>query len=388
MTAATTPIVLTPAEADAQSLASGAVGTALWTVEQALEPGGDWTTVRQLIKRATAGPVDAAPHSGLYYGAPAIAFTLHATTADGSDRYFGARTALDKHIRRLTRQRLSAAHERLRSDRPAAFAEYDLFYGLTGIGALLLRLAPGSDELGDLLHYVVRLTQPRRHDGLVVPGWWVDHDPDPLVPTPGGHANAGMAHGAAGLLALLAHAHRHGHHVAGHREAMSRLCAWFDHWRQDTPHGPWWPQWVTRECLRTGRPTQHGPGKPSWCYGAAGIARAQQLAALATADRTRRAAAEQALAACLVSPQLDRLSDAGLCHGVAGLYQTAYRAAADATTPAITQHLPAAAERLTAAASRHADDGFLTGHTGVALTLKTIRTGQPHTRWDACLLII
>ncbi|GGQ42956.1 lanthionine synthetase C family protein [Couchioplanes azureus] len=382
------PAVVTSDEVDAQSLSSGAVGAALLAVEQALDGSGDWATVRQLIKAATAGPVDAAPHVGLYYGAPAIAFTLHATTADGHDRYLGARTALDQHLRRLIRDRLRTANERLDSGQPATFAEYDLFYGLTGLATLLVRLAPGSDELGDLLHYVVRLTQPRREDDLVVPGWWVDHDPDPLLPTPGGHANAGMAHGAAGLLALLAHAHLNGHQVTGQADAISRLCAWFDEWQQDTAHGPWWPQWVTRECLCIGRPIQHGPGKPSWCYGAAGVARAQQLAALATADHTRRAAAEQALAACLLSPQLDRLSDAGLCHGVAGLYQTAYRAAADATTLAIAQELPAVAERLTATASRDADGGFLTGRTGVALTLHTIRSGQPHTRWDACLLII
>ncbi|HEX8343328.1 MAG TPA: lanthionine synthetase C family protein [Actinoplanes sp.] len=388
MTATTTAAGPTTGEADAQSLASGAVGAALWAIEQALDGSGDWTTVRHLIKAATAGPVDAAPHVGLYYGAPAIAFALHAATADGRDRYRSARTSLDQHIRRLTRLRLAAANKRLRGDQLAAFAEYDLFYGLTGIGALLLRLAPGSDELADLLRYVVRLTQPRRHDGLVVPGWWVDHHPDPLLPTPGGHANAGMAHGAAGLLALLAHALSHGHHVAGQTDAIFRLCAWFDRWRQDTPHGPWWPQWVTRDCLRTGHPTQHGPGKPSWCYGAAGIARTQQLAALATADPPRQAAAEQALAACLTSPQLDRLTDAGLCHGLAGLYQTAYRAAADATTPAITRQLPAVAARLTATAGGGTGGGFLTGHTGAALTLKTIRTGQPHTRWDTCLLII
>jgi hypothetical protein len=60
---------------------------------------------------------------------------------------------------------------------------------------------PGSDDLGDLLRYVVRLTEPRRHDGPLPPGWWVDHDPDPVLPSPGGHANAGTAHGAAGLLA-------------------------------------------------------------------------------------------------------------------------------------------------------------------------------------------
>ncbi len=387
MTAAT-PLTLTPDEAGAHSLASGTAGHTLLAIERALGGGGDWATARLLIKQATAGPVDAGSHTGLYYGAPTLAFLLHATTRDGGDRYPAARRALNRHVRRLVRERLTAAARRIRDGRPAVFAEYDLFYGLVGIGTLLLHQAPGSDELGDVLRYVVRLTEPRRHDGLQVPGWWVDHDPDPLLPTPGGHANTGMAHGAAGLLALLAHATRHGHQVSGQADAIGRLCAWFDQWRQDSPHGPWWPQWITRDQLRTGRPTQDGPGRASWCYGAAGIARAQQLAAVATHDHARQTAAEYALAACLSGPQLDRLTDIGICHGLAGLYQTAYRAAADAANPAIAQRLPDLAALLYGREHRDDDNGFLTGHTGVALTRETIRTGQPpHTRWDTCLLI-
>ncbi len=385
---ATTPTTLTLDEAGAQSLASGTAGHTLLAIERALGGGGDWATARLLIKQATAGPIDAGTHTGLYYGAPALAFLLHATTRDGGERYPAARQALNRHVRRLVRERLTAAAQRIRHGRPAAFAEYDLFYGLVGIGTLLLHQAPGSDELGDVLRYVVRLTEPRRQDGLQVPGWWVDHDPDPLLPTPGGHANTGMAHGAAGLLALLAHATRHGHQVNGQTDAIGRLCAWFDQWRQDSPHGPWWPQWITRDQLRTGRPTQDGPGRASWCYGAAGIARAQQLAAIATHNHARQTAAEHALAACLTGPQLDRLTDIGICHGLAGLYQTAYRAAADAARPAIAQRLPDLAALLYGREHRDDDNGFLTGHTGVALTRETIRTGQPpHTRWDTCLLI-
>ncbi len=386
MTAAP-PVTLTEAEAGAQSLASGTVGPALLAVERAINGSGDWGSAQRLIRQATAGPVDAAPHTGLYYGAPAIAFLLHTTTADGGQRYPAARQALDRHVRRLTRSRLTDATERLRDGRSATFAEYDLFTGLIGLGAILLQQAPGCDELGDVLRYVVQLAEPRDQDGLQVPGWWVEHDPDRLLPTPGGHANLGMAHGAAGLLALLAHATRHGHQIDGQAEAIGSLCAWFDNWQQHDPHGPWWPQWITREQLHAGRPAQDTPGRPSWCYGAAGIARALQLAAIAAGDHARKTTAELALAACLTGPQRDRLTEAGICHGLAGLYQTAHRAAADTTNPAIAQQLPALAALITS--SDHGDDtGLLTGTTGIALTKETIRTGQTYTRWDTCLLIV
>ncbi|MEV0391774.1 lanthionine synthetase C family protein [Polymorphospora rubra] len=387
MTATIEPVDTDANETDPQSLANGAVGPALLAIERALNSDADgWTAAHQLVRRATSRPVDAGSHAGLYYGAPAILFMLNAATVDGRDRYTAARQSLTHHVRRLVRDRLATANSRLRHNQPPTFAEYDLFHGLTGAGALLLHHLPAADELGDLLTYVVRLTEPRVDDGQPLPGWWVDHDPDPLLPTPGGHANLGMAHGAAGLLALLALATRAGRQVDGQTEAIERLCTWYDHWRQETSGQAWWPQWLTRDQLRTGRPAQEGPGRPSWCYGAPGIARALQLAAIATNQPARQAAAEAVLAACLTSPQLDRLTEPGICHGLAGLYATAYRAAADANTSDIAARLPVPAERL---AHHHLGiDGFLTGRTGQLLAMTTARTGAPpRTRWDTCLLI-
>lgn len=373
-------------QAGMQSLATGTIGAALLAVEQALNGSGDWTSAHQLVKRVVGAPVDVASHTGLYYGAPAVLFLLHTATADGHERYSAARKALDGHVRRNVRERVTAAEDRLRGGRPPAFAEYDLFYGLTGFGTLLLQHAPGSDELGDVLTYLVRLTHPRTDEGQHVPGWWVDHDPDPILPTPGGHANFGMAHGAAGLLALFALATRQGRQVDGQTEAIERLKLWFDRWQQENEEGPWWPQWITRDQLHSGNQST-SMGRPSWCYGTAGIARACQLAAVATGDRPWQQSAEAALAACLVGPQLNLITDTGLCHGLAGVYHTAYRAASDATDARIAAQLPALAERL-AHATGPSDDGFLTGQTGVALAQQTASTGAPPlTRWDTCLLL-
>lgn len=384
-------VTLTADEAARQSLARGAAGTALLHIERASTGSGSWETAEAHIRRAASGPIDAAEHAGLYCGAPAIAFMLHAAS-EGHARYRAASEALDEHVLRVARRRLATAAARIERGEPATFAEYDLFYGLTGIGALLLRRSPGSDVLAGILRYVVSLIEPRRQDGVELPGWWVDHDPDEILPTPGGHANLGMAHGAAGLLAVLTIATARGCVVDGQEEAIAVLTGWFDRWRQDSVDGPWWPQWITREELRTGQPAQRGPGRLSWCYGTVGIARAQQLAAIATNDPRRQDAAEDALAASLTDKQLDRISEPGLCHGIAGVYQTVYRAALDARNPAIGRRLPA----LTARLAQHADSladrgdegGLLTGGAGVALALETMRrTAPPRTGWDACLLI-
>ncbi|WP_071812749.1 lanthionine synthetase LanC family protein [Lentzea guizhouensis] len=136
----------------------------------------------------------------------------------------------------------------------------------------------GSDELAGVLRYLVTLvTRPHHDGGMLLPGWWVMRDPDTTMPTPGGHANFGMAHGAAGLLSLLALATVCGRLVDGQHEAIATLTHWFDRWCQDGPAGPWWPQWITREELRAGRPACAHPGRVSWCYGAVRIARALQL---------------------------------------------------------------------------------------------------------------
>lgn len=384
-------VMLTAADLTRQSLARGPVALALLHVERARTGAGSWYEADPYILRVLAPPIDATEHASLYYGAPALTFLLNAA-ADRHRRYRAASKVLDEHVLRLTRRRLAAAAARIKRGRPATFGEYDLFHGLTGLGALFLRHHPDSDELAEILRYLVTLTtRPRREDGIELPGWWVAHHPDELLPTPGGHANLGMAHGAAGLLALLALATSRGCVVDGQREAITTLTSWFDRWQQDGPDGPWWPQWITRDDLHTGHPAQPGPGRPSWCYGTPGIARAQQLAGIATEDQRRKQAAENALAACLADAQLDKITEPGLCHGIAGVYQTAFRAARDANNPAIATGLPVLAARLAAhtnePVSQH-EPGLLTGAAGIGLALDTMRAGEPpRTGWDTCLLI-
>ena len=71
--------------------------------------------------------------------------------------------------------------------------------------------------------------------------WWSGtgpaSTPDPAWPT--GHLNLGMAHGIAGILALLSAAMRVGIRVEGHTEAVSELCAAFDRYRQGSSASPW-----------------------------------------------------------------------------------------------------------------------------------------------------
>ncbi|KLL11601.1 MULTISPECIES: lanthionine synthetase C family protein [Protofrankia] len=375
----------------AQSLADGAAGIALLHAERAHASAKHWESVQPWLTAATAGRVSVSMNSSLYGGAPAVAFALH-TAAGQTRRYTTARTALDQAVATIAHRRVDAANARIGRGEPVRFTEYDVISGLTGIGAHLLAHAPGDDALGRILTYLVRLTTPINLDGEGLPGWWCSHDPSQgnAPEFAGGHANLGMAHGAAGPLALLALAARAGIRVDSQTDAINALCTFYDRWRQDTPNGPFWPQWINRADQRAARPTQPGPGRPSWCYGTPGIARALQLAGLATGDTTRQNFAEQALATCIAdSARLAHLTEAGLCHGWAGLYQTVARAAADATTDTLSRHLPtlAASLLLSAPSTSGRAAGLLEGEAGIALVLHSVATGTPATGWDRCLLI-
>ncbi|MFI1950271.1 lanthionine synthetase C family protein [Streptomyces xinghaiensis] len=366
-----------------QSLARGSLGITLLHAERAQRGLIPWEAVHQRL--ADVRPLIDGREASLFLGAPAMAYVLHLTAAN-SDRYPGALHALDDIVAAHTRRRLAAAHTRIDQGRYATFAEYDLLRGLTGLGALLLRRRPAGDELKTLLKYLVRLTEPvAGPNGQPLPGWWVGHDPaDRKAATPGGHANAGLAHGITGPLALLALARRRGITVDGHNTAMTRICHWLDHIRHSDHRGSRWPRWISR----TG-PAPMRPAPPSWCYGTPGLARAQQLAAIALADKNRKRMAERALLHCLTDPdQLDQLTDRGLCHGLGGLLRTVQRVAEDAETPTtFTDRLPALRERfLTLNPSK--DPGFLQGTAGSALAFQSAEPGSgPATDWDACLLL-
>jgi lantibiotic biosynthesis protein len=376
-----------------QSLTKGAAGIALLHIERAHAECGTWQQAHRWITNAVTGQVSAADTTGLYLGAPAITFMLDAAATGTTGRYRDALADIDGHVATLAHRRADAAMARIRRSELPGFREYDVFFGLSGIGALLLRRDHGGSAMERVLDYLVALSAPLQVEGQVLPGWWVRHDPHRRFSAAyrDGHSNFGAAHGVAGPLALLSQAMRRGITVDGHREAIATMCEWFDAWRQDSEAGPWWPEWITLADLRSGRPSQTGPARPSWCYGTPGIARAGQLAGIATHDAHRQQTYEQALLSCLDDPaQQARITDGGLCHGWAGVFQTVWRAARDGGTSGLANHLPRLAGNLDhqAQSGTAAGPGLLDGAAGTALALHTATHNvAPTSGWDACLLI-
>ncbi|MFI9553741.1 lanthionine synthetase C family protein [Nonomuraea endophytica] len=377
--------------ADAQSLGGGAAGIALLHIERAAAGLSGWNAAHTWLTTATSDALAVGPHVSLLYGAPALAFALHGATGPG--RYERALAALDTQVADLVRQRLDQAHRRIDRGQRPVLAEFDLFKGLTGFGAHLLRRDPHGRLLAEVLDYLVRMTHPIDASGL--PGWWTSEPPTGHRRAggqggQGGHGNLSMAHGISGPLALLALAASRGIVVDGQPDAIRRICAWTDAWRQTHPAGPWWPEVITVPEVHVGRPRQTEPGRPSWCYGTPGYARAQQLAGLALGDRPRQHLAEHALHGCLTDPiQLALITDPGLCHGWAGVLHTSRRIAESANNAALTSRVNALTNEATPLPHIH-EPGFLNGMAGFALallSLASLTSGRTVTNWDSCLLL-
>lgn len=390
-----------------QHLAYGPPGIALLHIERAANGLGPWQHAHGWLAAASHGSLTSGPDSHPFYGMPAFAHALACAADHHPGSYQRALDSIDRQIEIDVRRRLDAAHRRIDAGCLPLLAEFDTIRGLTGYGAhLLRRRKPGSPTVRAVLDYCVRLTEPIRHSGEDLPGWWTATGPSgsPDERFHGGHANAGMAHGIGGVLALLALAARKGTATDGQHGALRTILTWLDRWQEETGRGSTWPYWITRSELRTGRCAASKLRRPSWCYGTAGLARAQQLAALATGDTERQITAENALAAALTDPdQLGATTDHGLCHGFAGLTHIAVRTAADAH-PSTVGRLRAAIPGLLAAicpvdndleraatalvSDTGAGPGLLDGAAGIALALLAADTAAPpQSAWDSLLLI-
>lgn len=352
-----------------QALSEDTLGMALLPIER-----GDLKHARRLLRQAIDGGVSAGANASLFHGAPALEFVLG--RAGRTER--GVHEAVD----RLVASRLASAVRRRESRRQPSLAEFDLIRGLTGLGALLLARPQPSPLLTEVLAYLVSLAHPvppgEFADGAELPGWWsletLGHD----AAVPGGHSNHGVAHGIAGPLALLALAVRHGVPPPGGDEAIKVFADWLRRF------GGYY--WMTRDQLAEPKCAPGSvPARPSWCYGALGIARSLQLAALATGDEAACHAAEEIAVAVLAdSASTSLVTDASLCHGWAGLLTVTRALAADATHPTrFADHIEHLKGRLADELDTLDKPGFLEGRTGALLATEV----SDRTGWTRALLI-
>ena len=322
---------------------------------------------------------------GLYGGAARVAFTVgHLSAGEEADL---ACEMIEQSLLRYL-------------DRPNP--AYDLISGYVGLAVpVLQRIAdgkpsPSTEPLArGILDQLERLAQP-------VPAGLIWHTPPELLPAwqreiaPDGYINLGLAHGIPGIVGILARYIAAGVEAGRARVLLDGAVAYLRSVAAPGV-GARYPAW-----LPTSRPDS--PPRVAWCYGDLGVAVAVMAAAIATGEAGWRSFALELAHGMAVRPfEASMVSDAGLCHGAAGvahLFHRLARATGDgelarsadtwfAHTLALRRDdaiagFPRAAPSEAGAAFEPSAD-LLTGAPGVALALHAaISSIEP--AWDQLLL--
>ncbi|MET7640726.1 lanthionine synthetase C family protein [Streptomyces sp. NPDC005438] len=390
-------------------LSDGYPGVALLFAELAAQEPEMRGRAHAYLTAGLASGIALLPQS-LYGGMVALAFAGH-TAATGFGGYGTMLAGLDAHITGHARGRAREDRERALAGRPVgAWTRYDVLDGTAGVGRYLLaRYEHGGEEaratvepaLRDVLESLVATATADdvEWEGVRRPVWWITEGLEYGLDE---HVNLGLAHGVCGPLALLSLAWRAGVRVDRQDEAIERMMGLLTRWRVTDGTGPRWPHLMNREHLASGQP--HGRGRDSWCYGAAGTARAVYLAGAALDRADWREEAHTALHGALSAATEKGTVDSALCHGWAGLLHLAQRTEQDSGDPAYRPLVDDLAGRVVEGfdpeapfgyryhhhlAPRDLDrPGFLEGAAGIALALHSYATGQPPaTSWDGALLI-
>ncbi len=193
--------------------------------------------------------------------------------------------------------------------------DYDLMSGLTGIGVYWVARMPDPLAVVGLEQTVDRLAELAiyRPEGIT---WWTDPawlSPDGRAQLPHGCYDAGVAHGVAGVIALLAQICALGCAVAKARPLLDGAVAWL--LAQTLPAGAVarFPTWVQPD-------GQRPPSRLAWCYGDLGIAVALLRAARFVNQPTWAVTAlELAHTTAQRAQAQEDVRDTGLCHGFASI---------------------------------------------------------------------
>lgn len=282
-----------------------------------------------------------------------------------------------------------------------AARDHDVVYGLSGLGAYALERLPRPAALELLERCVERLAAvSERRDASV--RWRTL--PEDLPPAqrdvfPDGTYDLGLAHGAPGVIAVLALARAAGIRNEGTGGILEHAVGWLLEQRLSDEPGSRIPALV----LPGGKAIL---ARTAWCYGDLGVAAALLVASRAAGEPAwERAALDIARIAARRESGDTGADDAGLCHGASGLghmFNRLFQATGDEELrEAAVRWLSRALDfrtdegiggflswkpSETGAPVRVSDASLLTGSTGIALVLLAAITGvEPE--WDRAFLL-
>jgi lantibiotic modifying enzyme len=309
-----TSITALPGERD-PSLGRGQAGLALlyaWLARTRRMPQAD-VLARQCLDEAIEAASTQAMNVSLYGGFTGIAWAAELVDrlldADADDRSEAVDDALLGLVSRAG----------------GWSAPYDLVVGLTGLGVYALQRYPRPVATECLRRVVELLHECARHDedGLY---WWTppaEIAEESRKEYPSGRVDLGVAHGAAGAIALLGSVCGAGVERATARRLLEGAVSWLLAHSLPTEAGPTFPVWVAPGL-------QPWPARCAWCYGDPGIAATLLTAAKGVGDADWEQAAVALACRAAERPASETgVVNANFCHGAAGLahlYNRMYQA--------------------------------------------------------------
>lgn len=313
--------------------------------------------------------------------------------AGSTGRYAALISSAEKVIEHQTHRMLEEM-----DGQPIATRQLDVVSGLAGIAAALLSgpvTELGREAVTRIAGYFTDRIRKQGIGGLRV-------EADSLAPAdreefPHGAINTGVAHGVAGVMAVIAIATIEGIQVKDSGLAIDAIAEWLSSNRSDDEWGPNW----TFQIGSDGPPTNAARSQSGWCYGPAGIGRALDLASEAADQSWMASLADDTLLGIARRPTEARiLPGPGLCHGRAGLLaillSTRSALEADPVRTLAGELAAGLVDEFSEAApvgfkDVHRmglvdDPGFLSGATGVALSL-LFSCSKTKGDWRRALLI-
>jgi lantibiotic modifying enzyme len=340
--------------------------------EEAFGGIDDYAVVRALEGAAEAF-VDSFAGWSLYDGAcgPAWAIEHLAGCVDGGEGELALRALDEAVLRHVERTRPR--------DRP-----YDLISGMVGMGVYALERLPRPAARRCLEVIVQQLDamSVSHDDGItwLTPPRLLNRWQSQLGPD--GYYDVGMAHGIAGVIALLARVHEAGIGTARVAGLLEGAISWLLAQRMPKCVGSRFPAVVP-----VGSADKRPPSRSAWCYGDPGIA----VALLSAAQSLGRGSwAEQALSAARSAANGTEalILSTGLCHGAFGLGHLFNRLFRSTGDEVFAEAARAWFERGLAEPwrVRAGDACLLTGTAGIGLALlAAIDDTEP--AWDRVMLL-
>ena len=270
-------------------------------------------------------------NSSLFAGLSGICYSILIASKDGT-RYStllkGLNSLLVKKIEEEYLQNFEEQSNQLPFPCPPIY--YDYIAGLSGILSYLLCYAEQQTEIRPLiercLRVLIHISQDKAFEGENIPGWYIApkhmiHEEQQSL-FPSGIFDTGLAHGAAGCLALLSKAYLKGFIIDGQKEAIEHIVYWIKSVRQDVgPIEKVWPGKILYVKDRADYSIVRSHFyRDGWCYGAPGIASALLTASKALQDEELYKYAVESMSEACARDEFDpNLECVSFCHGWASL---------------------------------------------------------------------